>query len=161
MPRPRLTFCSTFVRLLGPAIFCFALTPLLVAQDAPSYRAEVLAVHDGDTMTVRIAMGWGVSLEATVRAADYDAFELTRTRRTVGTITDDEIAAGKKARDALKDYLSGKQLWISPSDREGRGVRDAYGRVLAVLRVRDGDRDVYLKDWMATNKFLRAKTNGD
>lgn len=93
-------------------------------------------VYDGDTLRrVDIKLPWGVTLSnQSIRAADYDAHEISRIRRTV-TVTDEEIALGKQARDYLRGLLSGCEIVIVP----GNAPRDNYGRVLARWYLIDSD----------------------
>lgn len=85
-------------------------------------------IHDGDTLTATIALGFGIQLvKVNIRAWGYDAWEITKTRRTV-KVTPEEIRKGAFARDALKLLWSNAGLWA-----EETGIRDPYGRVSCKL----------------------------
>ena len=95
------------------------------------YPCDVLRVVDADTFDLRILLPLGLEIRDTCRAADYDAVESSKRRRSV-EVTDDEVTRGKAARTALEAYLAGRRTEV-----ELRG-RDVYGRPLVVLWV-DGE----------------------
>jgi endonuclease YncB( thermonuclease family) len=115
-------------------------------------------IHDGDTITRGVIdLGWGRKLhigpheEAPgIRAFGYDAWEVTRTRQTV-TVTDAEIKKGLAARDDLVELLKSGSLWAEDS-----GQRDPYGRISAVLWVKQGDNWIFLAGWMEARGHLRT-----
>lgn len=93
-------------------------------------------VHDGDTLVrARLLLPLGLSIyPVSIRAAHYDAWEVSRVRRTVD-ITDDELAKGKRAKEALFAILSKGAIYL---EILADGARDPYGRILGALRVWDG-----------------------
>jgi endonuclease YncB( thermonuclease family) len=123
---------------------------------AKPVRVDLL--HDGDTITRgSIDLGWGRRLSigpgqeaAGIRAFGYDAWEITKTRRTVD-VTPEEIAKGIAARDDLAALL--KTGWLYAEDSGGR---DPYGRLSAVLWVKQGGQWIYLAKWMDDRGHLRA-----
>jgi endonuclease YncB( thermonuclease family) len=118
-----------------------------LAQQA-TYPVTVLAVHDGDTITARIGMPFGLSVEGPCRLVGFDAWEITRNRRTVGVITDDELAKGKLARDALALLLQSGAPYCTTD-----GKRDPYGRMLITLYV--GPTRIDVAKYMKTNGHVR------
>lgn len=94
------------------------------------YKAEVVKIHDADTFTVNIDLGFGVSLrDQIVRAADYDAWEINKVRRTIA-VTDEEVVKGKKAKaDIEQIFAAAKIIEVQP----GKSLRDAYGRLLLTV----------------------------
>ncbi len=142
------------VLAMRPAKVSESLTPTC----AKPVTVEVL--HDGDTITKgSIDLGWGRSIvigpdgeAAGIRAAGYDAWEVTKGRRTV-EVTDDEIRKGIKARDALGILISGGQGQLYAEDS---GQRDPYGRISAVLWVKQGQKWIYLAGWMEQQGHLRT-----
>ena len=123
-----------------------ALLVALAAYCASAAEATGVRVIDGDTIEVEnLDLGWSVALrDVTIRAADYDAWESSRRRRSV-RVTDEEVVKGKAATEALRKYLEGKTLTVTPAGQ------DRYGRLLGVLQV-DG---TSVADWMKTNGHLR------
>jgi endonuclease YncB( thermonuclease family) len=104
------------------------------------YLLSSVSVYDGDTITADVHLGFSVVLhDQRVRLMGFDAWELTRARRTV-EITDEELVKGRKARDALQELLGGGAAYLVP---EARG-KDPYGRLLGRLIVgtADGPLDV-------------------
>lgn len=161
MPKIRLEHV-TGIAGLG---ICF----LALAVSAPSQSTDPQApvaakpvnvelLHDGDTITRgSIDLGWGRSLtigpdgeSPGIRAFGYDAWEVTRGRRTV-EVTEAEITKGLKARDELSGLIQSGQLYA-----EDPGERDPYGRVSAILWVKQGQRWIYLAGWMEQQGHLRT-----
>ena len=124
-----------------------------IAAGAALFRAEqpqqwnqatVLSVHDGDTLRANVKLWTDLTLEdQDVRIADFDAPEISRTRRTV-TVTDAEIVRGKAARDDLRTLLANADaVYLSPT-----GKRDPYGRLSARVSVWDDGQLTDVAEWM-------------
>ena len=137
--------------LTKPSAFLAVL--LLLAAPAfgdgpqPTLLLSAYQAYDSDTLTdCVISFGWGLEWhDQTIRLANFDGPEITRTRQTV-RVTDAEIVRGKKARDAFAGWLAGGVVAVRP---QGKAV---YGRLSAdVLRYRAGK-------WEDAAEFL--KTNG-
>lgn len=120
-------------------------------------RFRFTRARDADTFLGTIDYGgWGLVEENIwIRAADYDALETSRRRRSkaAGEITDEEIEKGKRARRETADYLAqADAIYIVP-----RGIEAAYGRRLAIIIVDpagpDGPRP--LADWIEAKGFQR------
>lgn len=79
------------------------------------YRAHVLRVYDGDTITVRIDLGFSVFTEQRLRLARVNAWEVRGTERPAGLI----------ARDWLRDQILGKTVEVT-TEKTGK-----YGRWIA------------------------------
>ncbi len=81
------------------------------------YKAEVIKVYDGDTITVNIDLGLNViKRKVKIRLARINAPELKGVERT----------AGLKSRDFLRDLILNKKITIQTiRDRKGK-----YGRYL-------------------------------
>lgn len=107
-------------------------------------RAEIIEVKDGDTVTARIELGWGVSLVDDVRLLDLDAWETSKRRKTV-MVSDEEIVKGKIAKEFLADLVKGRQLYCLRTNQ-----REVYGRILTKFYFYD--RDNKLVDVSATMK---------
>lgn len=108
-------------------------------------------VIDGDTVVADIRLPFGVTFRGrTIRAAGYDAWELSRARRTVN-VTPVEVERGKLARAALEGLLDGGHLLA-----EDTGKQDSYGRLLARLWVRtDGGRWIDVAEYMRSEAHTR------
>lgn len=141
-----------FLILICP-LAAVAADPLAPTQ---AIRATLLELHDGDTARVDILLPFGVTLpNRPIRAYGYDAWEVTRTRQTV-SVTADEIAKGKAARDDLLTLMQSGELWVEDS-----GERDPYGRVSAWLWVRQNGRWVFVPGWMERRGHLRTPRSNE
>ena len=81
-----------------------------------TYRATLLSVYDGDTITVRIHLGLNVESIQRIRLIGIDAPEMRGVERE----------RGKISRDYLQSLLDGGELIIKTfKDKKGK-----YGRYL-------------------------------
>jgi micrococcal nuclease len=82
------------------------------------YRAEVLSVYDGDSITVALDLGLGLGAKVKCRLLGIDTPEIrTKSAR--------EKKAGFKARDRLREMILGKMVVLHSVKRP-----DKYGRLL-------------------------------
>lgn len=90
-----------------------------------AYRANVVDVHDGDTITVDVDLGFYIWLhKQEFRLYGINAPEITGT----------EIAEGEKARDFLKSKIMGKQIIIqSIKNPNEKDQKEKYGEFLAIV----------------------------
>lgn len=131
------------------------LLALLFVDPGQRNRFELteIKVADGDTITARIALGWRVSIgPESIRASNYDAWESTRIRKTIGPITEEEIAKGKTAAKALEGLLGNGAVYCVPN---GGGQRDAYGRILGELWVKRNGEWIDVAAWMKDQGHIR------
>jgi len=104
-----------------------------MADDRGRFPLVVVEIHDGDSVLAAVRLPWRVTLgPEMIRAADYDAWEITKARRTV-EVTDDEIKAGKAAREFLASLVESGELHVTP---QAGGKRDVYGRLLGEFWLR-------------------------
>ena len=82
------------------------------------YRAEVLSVYDGDTITVALDLGLNIGAKVKCRLLGIDTPEI-RTKSAM------EKKAGFKARDRLREMILGKRVVLHSVKRP-----DKYGRLL-------------------------------
>lgn len=102
-----------------------------------TYRATVLRVYDGDTITVSIDLGFGVRLEKqTIRLRGIDTPE----------IRGEERAAGIQSKRYLAGRIDGREVQL----RTHRDKKGKYGRWIADVYVREGDNGV----WCCVNDEL-------
>ena len=90
------------------------------------YKVEILRVVDGDTVDVRMDLGFNVWHKCRVRLVGINAPE-SRTRDL------EEKARGLAAKDWLKDILDSAQ---SDIEMQSHGV-GKYGRVLGELYINE------------------------
>lgn len=141
---------------LSLAILAALILAVGVAQGAEPCWCRVAnpVVSDADTIHGDVILPWGVTLRGeSMRAADYDAAETSKRRRSV-EVTDAEVEVGLKAASSLKELMDGGTLYASPVER----TRDVYGRLLAKFRVvtKAGER-IELGEWMSERGYLRTK----
>jgi len=100
------------------------------------YRAFVRKVYDGDTITVDIDLGFGISLGTQkVRLLRINAPEVRGEQREKGLIS----------RNALRDKIGNKWIKIkTQKDKKGK-----YGRWLAEVWLDD----TCINDWLITEGF--------
>jgi len=144
--------------IVAISVVLLAIAACSVASSEPEsrfYRIAVTKVYDGDTITANIDLGFDVALmKKSIRLYGFDAWEVSRIRRTV-KITDEEIVRGKAARDDLKKLLDENKgrIYIRP---EGTG-KSVYGRLQASLWVFPVDSDpIDIAEWMRSRGHIRT-----
>lgn len=81
------------------------------------YKAKVLEVYDGDTITVEIDLGFDIKMERKIRLYGINAPEMRGPEKEQGTRT----------RNVLREWILNKDVIIeSIKDKSGK-----YGRILA------------------------------
>ena len=84
-----------------------------------NYRATIIKVHDGDTVTARIDLGFDVSVTETFRLARINAPEVVGASKT----------RGLESRDYLRQQLL--NCLVDLTTQKDR--REKYGRYLAEI----------------------------
>ncbi|WP_290698054.1 thermonuclease family protein [Lacinutrix sp.] len=98
-----------------------------------NYKAKIIAVYDGDTVTAVVDLGFLHSQEMKLRLFGIDTPEMRGP----------EKVEGKKVRDIVREKILNKEVEIkSYKDKQGK-----YGRYLATIIV-DG---VDLNQWLVDN----------
>jgi len=143
--------CSRLVFIFGVLATITAASSCVTADDRGRFLLEEIEVKDGDTISGRIKLPWGISLTETIRAANYDAWEVSRARRAV-EVTNSEIEKGKAARDYLKAIAAKQRIYATP---QGGGQRDVYGRILAELWILRDNKWIDLATEMKANGHTR------
>lgn len=87
------------------------------------YKAKVLEVYDGDTITALVDLGFHTQMTLKARLVGIDAPE----------IRGDEKNAGIKTRDRLAELVLGKSVTL----KTHKDKREKYGRWLAEVFVSD------------------------
>mgnify|MGYP001080704049 CR=1 FL=1 len=93
------------------------------------YRAEVISVYDGDTMTLMIDMGMKHFARVKIRMIGIDTPEI-RTKDA------EEKVRGYEARDYLRSRVEGKKV-IVHTQKKGK-----FGRWLGVLWADEGQEEL-------------------
>lgn len=102
-------------------------------MDIWQYRAQVERVVDGDTLDLKIDLGFGVFLtgdEARVRLRNIDTAEIFGVPRG-----SDEYEAGKRHQGFVKEWIAeaGEEEWPFFVETWKDDERGKYGRWLAII----------------------------
>lgn len=82
------------------------------------YKVDVISVHDGDTATLSVHLGFGLLFATSIRMAGINAPELS-------------APGGKEARDYLREMVAGNSgPWTAVTYKTGN---EKFGRWLATL----------------------------
>ena len=88
-----------------------------------TYRAKIIGVYDGDTVTALVDLGFGITNKIKVRLKGINTPELRGVERAQGIIS----------RDFLREKILNKDIVIETfKDRKGK-----YGRYIGTLWVND------------------------
>lgn len=109
------------------------------------YRAEVLSVYDGDTITVMIDLGLSIKVRAKCRLLGIDTPEI-RTKSAA------EKKKGYEARDRLREMVDKKWVVLHSVSKP-----DKYGRLLVKVWV---DEDECVNDTMIAEGLARVYNGG-
>jgi len=83
------------------------------------YKATCISVYDGDTVTLDISLGFGVTMREKIRLLGINTPEVRGKERELGLIS----------RDRLRELIDGKDVIIvTHKDKGGK-----YGRLLATI----------------------------
>ncbi len=94
-------------------------SPAEIEDNLYCYKAKVVDVYDGDSITIEADLGFHVKMEMKLRLFGIDTPELRGMERPQGL----------KARDFLRDLILEKEVYInSIKDKQGK-----YGRYLATV----------------------------
>lgn len=117
---------------------------VLLTSTVSAGESKFIKIHDADTITFDVDLNWdGITVKnQTCRVLEFDAWEVTRTRKSVGPITDEEIEKGKLAsKEAKSVFENAKSIDV----RMGKEGRDVYGRPLVHITVDGVDYATYMK----------------
>ena len=89
-----------------------------------TYKAKVIDVYDGDSITVDIDLGFGIMYTGQkIRLADIDAPELRGEEREAGLVS----------KEALKEKIEGKEITlVTRKDKKGK-----YGRYIGLIYIEE------------------------
>lgn len=103
------------------------------------YRAKIIKVYDGDTVTAVIDLGFNVSITERVRLHGLDAPEIRGDERSDGLIS----------RDRLRERILDQDVVIkTQKDKKGK-----YGRYIAEIYLEDEN----INDWLITEGLAERK----
>ena len=94
------------------------------------YRAKIIKVYDGDTVTAEIDLGFNVKVTEKIRLFGINAPEVRGPEREKGI----------KSRDALRQMILGKEVELRTiKDRKGK-----YGRYLGNILLAN----ILINEWL-------------
>jgi micrococcal nuclease len=103
------------------------------------YRAKVVKVYDGDTITVDMDLGFKIRFTETLRLLRINTPELRGEEREQGLIS----------RDRLRELILDKEIIVKTyKDKKGK-----YGRYLAEIFIED----INVNDWLVTEGLAEYK----
>lgn len=98
------------------------------------YKAKIIDVYDGDTVTALVDLGFLSFREMKLRLYGIDTPELRGA----------EKIEGRKVRDIVREMILHKEVTInSYKDKQGK-----YGRYLATIILEDG---LNINEWLVEN----------
>jgi micrococcal nuclease len=104
------------------------------------YKATIIKVYDGDTVTAIIDLGFNVSVKENIRLARINTPEVRGVERPDGLIS----------RDRLSERILNKEVIIKTNkDKKGK-----YGRYIGEIILNDEN----LNDWLVTEGLAEYKT---
>ena len=104
-----------------------------------TYQAKVLSVYDGDTITIKIDLGFKITQEMKIRLEGVNAPELRGEQRELGLI----------ARDYLRNLINKKDIIINTvKDEKGK-----YGRYLGTIMLGDVNINKHLINKGIANRY--------
>lgn len=107
------------------------------------YKAIVIKVYDGDTITVNIDLGFGVSKTERLRLYGINTPEVRGTERIEGL----------KSRDWLRTLILNKEIIVKTyRDKKGK-----YGRYLADIYIESDTGTININDWLVRENLAEHK----
>ena len=112
------------------------------AEKTYLYQAEVVEVYDADTTTLKVDLGFNITITERFRLYRINACEVTGA----------EKVEGLKAKDYfLQRCPVGSTIWIKTvKDKKGK-----YGRYLADIYIKTNDSYECLNDLLVTNNHAK------
>lgn len=103
------------------------------------YKAKIISIYDGDTVTAEIFVGFNVTIKEKLRLSGINAPELRGDERPDGLIS----------RDKLREKLLNKEVIIKTfKDKKGK-----YGRYIAEIFLEEES----INEWLVTEGLAIKK----
>ncbi|MEM9328816.1 MAG: thermonuclease family protein [Bacteroidota bacterium] len=100
------------------------------------YKALVVGVYDGDTITAQVDLGFHVQFTEKFRLSGIDTPEVRGGEREQGIIS----------RDALRSKILNQEVFIeTEKDKKGK-----YGRYLATVHLEEDGEWINVNEWLVT-----------
>lgn len=103
------------------------------------YKALIIKVYDGDTVTAQIDCGFGISFVENIRLYGLNTPEIRGEERPEGLIS----------RDRLRERILNKEVIIKTiKDKKGK-----YGRYIGTIYLEEEN----INEWLITEKLAERK----
>ena len=113
------------------------------------YEAFVQSVYDGDTITVKVSLGFGIKLsDQKIRLIGINAPEMKG----------DEKENGKITRDYVKEKINNKKIHLYTIPHKDSEKKGKYGRWLAYVCFFENEEEINLNS-VLVEKELAKETN--
>jgi len=114
-----------------------------------TYKAHVLDVYDGDTITVAIDLGMDIYKKTKIRFYGINAPELDGSR-----LSDKEKAEARRSKNYVYRKISSKEIYIQTV----KDKTEKYGRYLGIIWVLNEKNKYYecLNDMMLRNNLAKS-----
>jgi micrococcal nuclease len=106
------------------------------------YQAEVVEVYDADTATLRVDLGFNITLTERFRLYRINAWEVTGPEKPQGLLAKDFF---------LQQCPIGSTVWI----KTVRNKKGKYGRYLADIYIKTTDNYQCLNDLLVANNHAK------
>lgn len=108
-----------------------------------NYKAQIISVYDGDTVTARLDLGIHISVNEKIRLFGINTPEIRGSEREEGL----------KSRDALRELILDKEVVIQTiKDQKGK-----YGRYLGVIHIEQNGTWVNVNEWLVEHGWAERK----
>tara|TARA_R110000796_G_scaffold248124_3_gene374574 strand:- start:172 stop:510 length:339 start_codon:yes stop_codon:yes gene_type:complete len=107
------------------------------------YRANIIKIYDGDTVTAKIDLGFKVNFTENLRLLRINTPEIRGEEREQGLIS----------RDRLRELILNEDVIIkTKKDKKGK-----YGRYLAEIYLETEDGLINVNDWLVIEGLAEYK----
>ena len=103
------------------------------------YKAKIVKVYDGDTVTAEIDLGFNVIIKEKIRLSGINAPEVRGKERPQGLLS----------RDFLRDMILGQYVTIKTMrDKKGK-----YGRYRGTIFLEEEGDFININEWIVENDY--------
>ena len=113
------------------------------------YEAKVLDVHDGDTITVEIDLGFNMKFTDKIRLYGLNAPELKIKNEAKKMV---ENVSGSQARDILQSLLPIGSTIVVETVKD---KKEKFGRYLGNVYVVKGEEQIFINEYLLKNGYAK------
>ncbi|MEK6616711.1 MAG: thermonuclease family protein [Bacteroidota bacterium] len=108
-----------------------------------TYKALIMEVYDGDTLTAKVDLGFKINFTEKIRLLGINAPELKGSEKNKGL----------KSRDALRNLILNKEVIIQTE----KDKKEKYGRYLGTIYIEKNGKWICVNDWLVEQKLAAKK----